>query len=111
MIGVLKDFNYRTIKDEVKPMIIMLSHEPNYEMAIRLTPGNVKEKIATLESIYKKYTNGSPFEYTFLDQNFDALFRAEQRMSKIILVFTILAIGIACLAVVRTRSVHRRTTR
>lgn len=97
VIGILKDFNFRTIKDEVKPMIILLSQEPNYEMAIRLTPGNVQEKIATLESIYRKYTNGAPFEYTFIDENFDALFRAEQRMSKIILVFTILAIGIACL--------------
>jgi putative ABC transport system permease protein len=97
VIGVLKDFNFRSLKDEVKPMAILLSREPNFEMAIRLTPGNTQEQIATLESIFKKYAPGAPFEYSFLDQNFDAQFRAEQRLSRIILVFTVMAIGIACL--------------
>ena len=97
VIGVMKDFNYQSLRDNIKPLAIMLGDEPNYEMAIRLAPGNTQDQIKTLEGIYKKYASGSPFEYTFLDQNFDALFRAEQRMSTIILVFTILAISIACL--------------
>ena len=97
VIGVLKDFNFRSLKDNVTPMAIFLSDEPNFEMAIRLSPGNTQEQIATLEKIYKKHAPGSPFEYTFLDQNFDLQFRAEQRMSMIILIFTVLAIGIACL--------------
>jgi putative ABC transport system permease protein len=66
-------------------------------MAIRLNAGNTQEQIAELEKIWKKHTSGAPFEYSFLDQNFDALFRSEQRMGKVILVFTTLAIGIACL--------------
>jgi putative ABC transport system permease protein len=97
VIGVLKDFNFQSLRDNIKPMAVLLGSEPNYEMAIRLAPGNKQQQIETLENIYKKYANGAPFEYSFLDQNFDALFRAEQRMSQIILVFTILAIGIACL--------------
>lgn len=97
VIGVMKDFNYQSLKDEVRPMAIRLGNEPNFEMAIRLAPGNTQAQIQTLESIWKKYAAGAPFEYTFLDQNFDLLFRAEQRMSQIILVFTILAISIACL--------------
>jgi putative ABC transport system permease protein len=97
VIGVLKDFNFMSLRENVRPMGILLGREPNFELAVRLTPGNTKEKIATLEKIYKKYATGSPFEYSFLDQNFDALFRAEQRMSEIILIFTVLAIGIACL--------------
>jgi putative ABC transport system permease protein len=97
VIGVLKDFNFQSLRDNIKPMAVLLGSEPNYEMAIRLAPGNKQDQIETLEKIYKKYASGSPFEYSFLDQNFDSLFRAEQRMSQIILVFTILAIGIACL--------------
>jgi putative ABC transport system permease protein len=97
VIGVLKDFNFQSLRDDIKPMAVLLGAEPNYEMAIRLAPGNKQDQIKTLENIYKKYASGSPFEYSFLDQNFDALFRAEQRMSQIILVFTVLAIGIACL--------------
>lgn len=97
VIGVLKDFNFRSLKDEVKPLAIFLGPEPNFEMAIRLSPGNTQDQIATLGELWKKYAPGAPFEYSFLDQNFDALFRAEQRMGEIILIFTILAIGIACL--------------
>lgn len=97
VIGVMKDFNFRSLKENVKPMCILLGQEPNYEMAIRLAPGNTQKQIAELEASFKKYANGAPFEYTFLDQNFDLQFRAEQRLSKIILIFTVLAIGIACL--------------
>lgn len=97
VIGVVKDFNFQSLRDQVKPLVMVLGSEPNYEIAIRLAPGDTQEQLKTLETIYKKYATGSPFEYTFVDQEFDALFRAEQRMGEIILVFTILAIGIACL--------------
>lgn len=97
VIGVMKDFHFRGLRDNVAPMAMFLGHEPNFEMAIRLTPGNTQNQIAALESIYKKYAPGAPFEYSFLDENFDLLFRAEQRMSTIIFIFTVLAIGIACL--------------
>jgi putative ABC transport system permease protein len=97
VIGVLKDFNYESLRDEVRPMAILLGREPNFEIAVRLSAGNSQEKISTLEAIWKKYAPDAPFEYSFIDQNFDSLFRAEQRMSRIILIFTILAIAIACL--------------
>ena len=97
VIGVLKDFNYQSLKDNVRPMAILLGPEPNFEMAIRLSKGNTQEQLELLNSIWKKYAPDAPFEYSFVDQNFDALFRAEQRMSKIILIFTVLAISIACL--------------
>lgn len=97
VIGVIKDFNYHSLKDKVQPMAMLLGRSPNYEMAIRLNAGNTQAHIAELEKIWKKHTSGAPFEYSFLDQNFDALFRAEQRMGQVILVFTALAIGIACL--------------
>ncbi len=97
VIGVIKDFNYATLKENVKPLAMLLGPEPNYEMAIRLDKGNTQEQIAALEKIWKRHAADAPFEYSFLDQNFDALFKAEQRMGQIILVFTGLAIGIACL--------------
>lgn len=97
VIGVMKDFNFSSLKETVKPMGLFLGPEPNFEMAIRLNPGNVRQQIQTLETIWKKYAPEAPFEYSFLDQNFDALFRAERRMGQIILIFTVLAIGIACL--------------
>jgi putative ABC transport system permease protein len=97
VIGVLKDFNFKSLRESVKPLGVLLGSEPNYAMAIRLSHGNTQAHIQTLETLWKKYAPGAAFDYSFLDQNFDALFRAEQRMSQIILIFTVLAIGIACL--------------
>jgi putative ABC transport system permease protein len=96
VIGVLKDFNFESLRSTVKPLVMVLGGEPNSEMAIRLSPGKTQEQLQLLESIWKKYSTNA-FQYSFLDQNFDALFRAEQRMSRIILIFTILTISIACL--------------
>jgi putative ABC transport system permease protein len=97
VIGILKDFNFESLKTNIRPMAIMLGPEPNLEMAVRLSPGKTQEQIQLLESIWKKYAPEAPFEYSFIDQNFDALFRAEERLGRIILIFTVLAIGIACL--------------
>lgn len=96
IIGVIKDFNFETLRNSVKPIAIQLGGEPNGEMAVRLSAGNTQEQIKLLESIWKKYSSDA-FEYSFLDEDFDGLFRAEQRISHIILIFTVLTISIACL--------------
>ena len=77
-------------------MSIKLGGEQNYEVGIRLNPGNAQDQIKILESIWKKYADDA-LEYSFLDQDFDQLFRAEQRVSRILLIFTVLTISIACL--------------
>lgn len=97
VIGIMKNFNFESLHSAIKPMAILLGREPNWEMAIRLTPGNLPEKIKKIEIAWKKVAPQAPFEYSFLDQNFDALFRAEQRLGRVILIFTCLAIVIACL--------------
>jgi putative ABC transport system permease protein len=96
IIGVVKDFNFETLRNTVKPFVFTLGGEPNGEMAIRLAAGDKTEQLELLQTIWKKYSSNA-FQYSFLDQDFDALFRGEQRMSQIILVFTVLTIFIACL--------------
>ncbi len=97
VIGVIQDFNFESLKSTVRPLIMTLGPEPNSEMAIRVSPGNLSEKLEILEKTWKKHSDGAAFEYSFVDANFQALFLAEQKMGNIILVFTVLAISIACL--------------
>ena len=97
VIGIIKDFNFETLKNNVKPMVILYGPSPNFEMAVRLRPGNTQQAIRQVENIWKKYAPQAPFEYSFLDANFEAQFRAEERMGNIILIFTCLAVLIACL--------------
>jgi putative ABC transport system permease protein len=95
IIGVFKDFNFESLKSKVRPLAIRLGTGAN-QLMIRYK-GNPKETIATVEKLWKKEVPNEPFDYGFLDENFDELFRSEQRMSKIFSVFSGLTIFIACL--------------
>lgn len=97
VIGVVADFNFETLKSTIRPIVLFLSRPPNWDIAVRLSEGNTSEKIARLGEIWKKFAPNSPYEYSFIDQNFDAKFRTEERLANVILVFTGLAIFIACL--------------
>jgi putative ABC transport system permease protein len=96
IVGVMKDFNYESLRQTVKPLALMAGKEQNGVLAIRVTEGNIQEQLKLLESIWKKYSTDA-FEFTFLDQDFDKLFRSEKRIGTIILLFTGLTIFIACL--------------
>jgi len=96
LIGVVKDFNFETLRNDVRPVCFLLGGDLNSEMAIRIAPGNAQASVALLESIWKKYSSDI-FEFAFLDQSFDSLFHAEQRIGSIMLIFTVLTICIACL--------------
>ncbi len=97
VIGVLKNFNFESLKNNIRPLIVFLGPEPNFEMAIRLTPGDVRAQVAAIEKVWKKYAADAPFDYSFLDENFNATYRAEERMGVVFSIFTGLAIAIACL--------------
>lgn len=95
VVGVVKDFNFETLKSRVRPISILLG-KTNGKLAIRYE-GNSKDVLDGIETTWKQFAAGAPFQFKFLDENYDELFRAEQRMSKIFTVFAGLAIFIACL--------------
>ncbi|MCK5368448.1 MAG: ABC transporter permease, partial [Cyclobacteriaceae bacterium] len=96
VVGIIDDFNFSSLKNEIEPLIIFLGDFGNL-MPVRLSPGNINEKIKDVEAEWNKIAPGEPFDYAFLDENFDSLFRAEQQLGKIFILFTSLAIFIACL--------------
>lgn len=96
-VGIVKDFNFESLKNNIRPMIFVLGTEPNSEMGIRIAGGNVMETVKLVEQIWKKYAPESPFEYSFVDDNFNAKFKAEERMGEVFIIFTGLAVVIACL--------------
>lgn len=95
VIGVVKDFNFESFKSKVRPLIIQLANRSN-NLLIRYE-GNPKDAVASVEQLWKKNAANEPFEYTFLDENFDRLFREEQRLGQVFSVMTGIAIFVACL--------------
>lgn len=97
VVGVIKNFHWQSLKNEIKPLAILLSPRDNSYINVKIKPGQTAEAIARIEAIWKGILPGEPFEYSFLDEEFDALFRSEQRLGNIALIFTVMAIFIACL--------------
>lgn len=95
VIGVVKDFNFESLKTAIRPLVINLTAEAN-NLMIKYN-GNSASAVSQLETIWSEYAPGEPFEYAFLDENYDALFRTEQRLGQLFTMFTILAIFIASL--------------
>lgn len=95
VIGVTKDFNFESLKSKVRPLFIFLTNQSR-TLQIRYS-GSPSDAIQTLEKQWKTYAAGEPFEYVFLDEKFDEIFREEQRLSTLATVLTGLAILVACL--------------
>jgi putative ABC transport system permease protein len=95
IIGVFKDFNFESMKIKVRPLAIHLTPS-SYKLMVRYKT-NSKDAVAAIEKLWKQHVPSEPFDYTFLDQDYDELFRSEQRMGQIFTIFSGLAIFIACL--------------
>lgn len=95
VIGVIKDFNFESFKDQVRPLSILLTKNAS-NLLVRYE-GDPAEVIKNVEKLWKQQASSEPFEYSFMDESFDRLFRAEQRMGQLFSVFSSLAIFIACL--------------
>jgi putative ABC transport system permease protein len=95
VVGIVEDFNFESLKDKIRPMVIRLT-DVSRNLLVRYE-GNPQETVAAIENLWKASASGEPFEYTFVDQDFDKLFRAEMRLRDIFLVLAGLTIFIACL--------------
>lgn len=96
VIGVVDNFNYESLKSNVRPLIIQLTNSGGV-LILRYNGNDPSEVIKQAQQSWDKYASGEPLEYSFLDEDFDKLFRAEQRLGTVFTSFTIIAILIACL--------------
>jgi len=98
IIGVLKDFHFSSLHEQIKPLIVPFNaRETNGFALIRTQPGKTKEAIASLENIYKQLNPNFQFTYSFSDEEYNKLYNNEQIISKLSDAFAFLAIFISCL--------------
>jgi len=98
IIGVLKDFHFKSLHNKIEPIILYQRRDRNYIMFLRISNFNITESIAYIEDVYKKHSSDNrEFFYKFLDEDYENLYNAEQRTGKIFQFFAILAIFISCL--------------
>jgi len=97
VIGVVKDFNFASLHDNIQPLIIHIKPDWYRFVAIRVKPEGLSQTIKNLESTWKSIATGSPFDYTFLNEDFGKLYKEEQNLQAVLSLFTLLSIVIACL--------------
>jgi putative ABC transport system permease protein len=96
IIGVVKNFNYESLRQNVGPLCFRLGESTGIA-SFKVNTANMKGLVATIGSVWKKMAPGMPFSYRFMDDAFDNMYRAEQRIGKLALGFSILAILVACM--------------
>lgn len=97
VIGVIENFHFESLKQNVTPVIIYLSDRPQGPISFRFQSKNTREVIETVEAKWKELAPGQPFNYYFLDDRFSSMYANETRLGKIIGIFSSLAIVVACL--------------
>jgi putative ABC transport system permease protein len=97
VIGVMTDFHFASLHQEIGPVVVALSADPLPFIAVRIRPDDVASNLAFLEQQWHAFAPDQPFEYSFLDEDFDALYRADRRLGQIFTLFALLAVVIACL--------------
>lgn len=97
IIGVVKDFNFESFHESVKPLFIFV--EPRYtgNIMVKIERGKEQQAIAQLQDLYSQFNSGFPFTYRFLDDDYQELYTAELRVAQLSKYFASLAIIISCL--------------
>jgi putative ABC transport system permease protein len=96
VIGVVKDFNFSSLRDNISPVVMLLAEDKG-ALSIRVNSQNLKQFTAQVEHKWNNLSPNQHFEYSFMDEDFNAAYRTEQRTGTLFLSFTTLAIVIACL--------------
>lgn len=96
VVGVVEDYHTGSLHKKINPTVLFPQPYKNYTN-IRFKTGNVNEMVVAIKQIWQELAPGQPYSYTFLDDRFAGFYHADQRVSKIIFVFTGITICLACM--------------
>jgi putative ABC transport system permease protein len=100
VIGVIANFHFESLHQNILPIILVMPGPTNgfyNKISVKISGNDIPAAIAHLGKTWKKFLPETPFEYTFLDEQFDQLYRSEQRQGTLFTTFACIAIFIACL--------------
>jgi putative ABC transport system permease protein len=97
IIGVVKDFNFSSLRDNLTPLVLVMAPDWMASLSIKVNTTDLPALMGRIENKWKALAPNQHFEYSFMDDDFNALYSNEQRMGKLFIIFTTLAIIIACL--------------
>jgi putative ABC transport system permease protein len=97
IIGVVRDFHFQSLKNKLEPLTLVLDEDWMSKISIRYEQGQDREAIDWVEKTWRDHFPDVHFEYSFVDDYLTRFYKADQKLQTILLIFTVLAIIIACL--------------
>jgi len=96
IIGVIKDFHFKSLRENITPVVLYLAGD-NGALNVKVNTANITNLMGEIKNKWKAAAPNQQFTYSFMDAEFDAAYRAEDRIGVIFMAFTFLAVVIACL--------------
>lgn len=100
IVGVYENYHYQSLHHEIGPQALFIDPSQFSFLMIKMLPDDLTAHMAELETLWKRVAPQKPFAFKFLDDEFDALYKADVQIAEVISIFSILAIFIACLGLI-----------
>ena len=99
LIGVFNDFHFESLHQKITPLVLLVPRSANSygSISIKITGSNITGALDRIATTWRNFLPESPYQFTFLDENFGRLYEAEARQKTLLIIFASLAIFIACL--------------
>ena len=99
LIGVFNDFHFESLHQKITPLVLLVPRRAGSygRISIKISGSNIPAALDRIETTWKNFLPDTPYQYTFLDENFTRLYEAEQQQKTLLIIFASLAIFIACL--------------
>jgi putative ABC transport system permease protein len=97
VIGVVKDFNYKSLYDKVETTVLQIFPDAAWKVAVKMKTADIGLTIDQVKKIWNQFTPDYPIEYKFLDENFEQMYKAEDKLRSLLSIFTAMAIFVGCL--------------
>jgi len=111
VIGVMKDFHFASLHQDIKPMALVLEPEGGYQLSLKISSKGMNPTLSFIEKKFKEFAPSAPFSYSFVEDEIAEMYMEEERLGKLINSFSVIAILIACLGLLGLASfaINQRT--
>lgn len=96
VVGVIRDYHQNSLYEVIEPLMVVLDKNGRF-MFVKTEEGDVRKSLAAMERAWKEIFPNNPFEFDFLDQDFNSQYKADEKRSQIFTLFSALTVTIACL--------------
>ncbi|GAA4424854.1 ABC transporter permease [Pontibacter saemangeumensis] len=97
VIGVVRDFHFKSLYDKVDPTVLQIYPGSNFKVAVKMDAEHIARSMEHVKAVWEKFSPDYPIEYMFMDDNFEKMYKAEDKLKTLLWIFTGVAIFVASL--------------